>query len=143
MTLVELLIVMGIMITIAALAIPASKYAIERARVTRAVGDILTFQTEINQFRINFGRYPDTLADIGRGGTRDPWGRPYQYLNYDTVKGTGPMRKDRFLVPLNRDYDLYSMGPDGQSVPPLTAKASRDDIVRANDGAFVGPASDY
>jgi general secretion pathway protein G len=35
------------------------------------------------------------------------------------------------------------MGKDGASVSPLTARASRDDIVRANNGAFVGLASDY
>jgi len=46
-------------------------------------------------------------------------------------------------VPINSDFDLWSMGPDGKSVPPLTAKASRDDIVRANDGTFYGWASDY
>jgi general secretion pathway protein G len=43
----------------------------------------------------------------------------------------------------NTDYDLYSSGPDGASVGPLTAKASRDDILRANNGRFVGPASAY
>jgi general secretion pathway protein G len=53
------------------------------------------------------------------------------------------MRKDRFLVPINTDYDLYSMGKDGRSSPPLTAKASRDDIIRANDGAYIGLASNY
>ena len=53
------------------------------------------------------------------------------------------MRKDKKLVPLNSDYDLYSMGPDGESKPPLTAKASKDDIVRANDGEFVGLAERY
>ncbi|MFQ5988854.1 MAG: hypothetical protein ACE5K9_02950 [Candidatus Methylomirabilales bacterium] len=53
------------------------------------------------------------------------------------------MRKDQFLVPLNSDYDLYSKGKDGQSQPPLTAQARRDDIVRANDGGFVGLAPEY
>ena len=53
------------------------------------------------------------------------------------------MRKDKNLVPVNTDYDLYSMGEDGRSVGPFTAKASRDDIVRANDGGFVGLAADY
>ncbi len=52
-------------------------------------------------------------------------------------------RKDRFLVPINCDYDLYSMGPDGETTAPLTAKKSRDDIIRANDGAYVGPASEF
>jgi len=52
-------------------------------------------------------------------------------------------RRDHNLVPINSDFDLYSMGPDGQSVKPLTGGVSRDDIVRANDGAFVGKASTY
>lgn len=34
----------------------------------------------------------------------------------------GGARKDRFLVPINSDFDLYSMGKDGQSVGPLTAR---------------------
>jgi general secretion pathway protein G len=46
-------------------------------------------------------------------------------------------------VPINTDFDLYSMGPDGRSAPPLTASDSRDDIVRANNGRFVGIAADY
>lgn len=53
------------------------------------------------------------------------------------------MRKDHSLVPINSDYDLYSMGPDGKSQAPLTANASRDDIIRANNGAFYGKASNY
>lgn len=52
-------------------------------------------------------------------------------------------RKDRFLVPINSDYDLYSKGRDGESVAPLTAKQSHDDVVRANDGAFVGLAVNF
>jgi general secretion pathway protein G len=53
------------------------------------------------------------------------------------------MRKDRFLVPINTYYDLYSMGPDGQSQPPLTARVSRDDVIRANDGQYFGPAEAF
>ena len=52
-------------------------------------------------------------------------------------------RKDHNLHPLNSDFDLYSMGPDGESQPALTAKASWDDIIRASDGGFVGRASRY
>jgi general secretion pathway protein G len=47
------------------------------------------------------------------------------------------------LVPVNSDYDLYSMGPDGDSKPPFTAKASRDDIVRASNGSWIGPVSEF
>ncbi len=55
----------------------------------------------------------------------------------------GQARKDRFLVPLNSDYDLYSNGKDGDSKPPLNAKESHDDVVRANNGAYIGLASQY
>ncbi|MEZ4334364.1 MAG: prepilin-type N-terminal cleavage/methylation domain-containing protein [Myxococcota bacterium] len=55
----------------------------------------------------------------------------------------GQVRKDRFQVPINRDFDLYSMGPDGDSRSTLNAPASRDDIIRANDGAFYGVAEEY
>ena len=72
----------------------------------------------------------------------DPWGLPYEYLNLDGVP-IGMMRKDQALVPINSDYDLYSKGPDGASIMPLTAPMSRDDVVRANNGAFIGIASDY
>jgi general secretion pathway protein G len=60
--------------------------------------------------------------------------------------GGGPPsmpRKDRFLVPINSDYDLYSKGANGESVAPLTAAKSRDDIIRAGDGAFIGLAERF
>jgi general secretion pathway protein G len=55
----------------------------------------------------------------------------------------GQARKDRALVPINTRFDLYSLGKDGRSAAPLTAADSQDDIVRANDGAFIGLARDY
>jgi general secretion pathway protein G len=35
------------------------------------------------------------------------------------------------------------MGPDGETAIPLTAKKSQDDIIRANDGNYIGLASRY
>lgn len=57
--------------------------------------------------------------------------------------GSGQPRKDHFLHPINSDFDLYSMGKDGDSVAPLTAQKSRDDIIRANDGGYYGVASNF
>jgi general secretion pathway protein G len=47
------------------------------------------------------------------------------------------------MVPINTDFDLYSMGRDGQSLAPLAAPTSRDDVVRAANGAFIGLASKF
>jgi general secretion pathway protein G len=76
---------------------------------------------------------------------KDPWGRDYQFLNFDSpIPGIAALiRKDHNLHPLNSEFDLYSLGPDGSSQPPLTAKPSQDDVIWARDGGFVGLAADY
>ena len=53
------------------------------------------------------------------------------------------MRKDKNLVPVNDDYDLYSMGKNGTTSMPFNSARGRDDIVRANNGRFIGLAEDY
>ena len=60
-----------------------------------------------------------------------------------TEGGTAKPRKDRFLVPLNTYYDLYSKGKDGDTDEDLQADKSRDDIIRANDGGYIGLAYKY
>jgi general secretion pathway protein G len=142
-TVVELLIVVALILTIAAIAVPNLLSAINRAKVARAVGDVRTIGNAVLGYQASNQQCPATLAQVGYGATLDPWGQPYQYLNFADTNGKGQMRKDRFLVPLNSYFDLYSMGADGESVSPLTAKASKDDILWANDGSFVGLASDY
>jgi general secretion pathway protein G len=138
LTLVELMLVMAIMGTLSAIAIPSFQERVNDAKVARAVADIEAIQGGLAGHEF-LGRLPNTLAEIGLGNLRDPWGNPYRYLKFP-VAGKKPAgaRKDRFLVPINSSYDLYSMGKDGQTAPPLTSDYSYDDIVRANDGAFIG-----
>ncbi len=145
-TLVELLLVVAIVATLAGIAIPAYNNYIDKARNTRAITDIRMMEQKITDFQVENGTLPDTLNQVGLADRLDPWGNPYQYLRIEGKKKSevaGEWRKDRFLVPLNSDYDLYSMGKNGKSKSPLTAKQSRDDIVRANNGAFVGLGSEY
>lgn len=141
-TMVELLLVLVIVGALAALALPNLRRAVELARITRAIGDLRALSQDIAEYHLNNRAYPINLAAIGRSGFRDPWGNPYRYLVIATAS-QGEVRKDRFLVPVNSDFDLYSMGADGASQPPFTAGPSRDDIVRANDGGFVGLAEDF
>jgi general secretion pathway protein G len=125
-----------------AIAVPAYRAHLERVDITRAIGDVHDIGLTLERWQLNNGRFPDTLAEAGLGGRLDPWGNAYQYLNMDGAN-PGQMRKDKNMVPINTDFDLYSMGKDGESVLPLTAKKSQDDIVRASNGAFVGLGSDY
>ena len=155
-TLIEMLIVIAIIGTILAIALPMLQEALNQARVTRAIGDIGAIQTDIAAYEAGGKGLPESLATIGRASLVDPWGSPYRYLNFElaTMGGGGGRgrkgggfpagaRMDRFLVPINSTYDLYSMGKDGTTVPALTATNSKDDIVRANDGGFIGLAVKY
>lgn len=142
-SLVELLIVVGIIMTLAAIAVPSFLQARDAARYAKAVGDIKALETDIFMYVESNGVLPNTLTDVGRGDLLDPWGHPYIYTNYADVTKKNQIRKDRFLHPLNSDYDLFSAGMDGKWKAPLTAKDSNDDIIRANDGAYVGLASNY
>ncbi|MEW6667582.1 MAG: prepilin-type N-terminal cleavage/methylation domain-containing protein [Thermodesulfobacteriota bacterium] len=153
-TLLELIVVIGIVGTLASIAVPSYWNYVEKARETVAISDIRQLERLIAAFQAANGRLPDSLEEIGMGNMKDPWGNPYEYLTIASATAKGEkgekdgekdakVRKDHFMVPLNQDYDLYSKGRDGESQAPLTAKASRDDIVRANSGQYVGLAYNY
>ncbi len=149
----ELLLVVAIMMTIAAMGIPAFGDAINSAYVAQAIGDIRTLQVELTRFAVVTGQLPESLDELGVADLVDPWGQLYVYLNFayaakdqhwgGSEEGEGKPRKDRYLVPINTTYDLYSMGEDGETDEDLLADKSQDDVVRANDGSFVGLASHY
>ena len=145
-TLLELLIALAVLSLLSAMAVPAYDRYVERARIGQAVADIGQIDMEIEKFLARNFDYPASLADLPGGAPLDPWGQPYQYLqirNNDEPGLRGRLRKDRNLVPINSDYDLYSMGEDGATQPPLTARTSQDDVVRASDGVFVGVAEEF
>ena len=143
--LLELIVVVVVMALLTTMAIPSYESYTQRARVASAIGDISGLGLEIEKFRLNNnGRIPMTLEEMGIVVPLDPWGQPYVFLNIpEAGPGKGEVRKDGKLNPLNTDFDLYSVGKDGKSAGPLSAKASRDDVVRASNGAFIGLGEDY
>jgi len=72
----------------------------------------------------------------------DPWENPYQY-NIAEDPCAEMSRKDHNISTLNTDYDLYSMGKDGTSVSLLSSETSHDDVIRANNGNYIGLATEY
>ncbi len=132
---------MAIIATLSAIAMPVGSKYIDRARIKRAIAEIYMLEKEMTIYKMENGTYPNGLDDIGQDGLLDPWGNPYEYLNIvDANPPRGKMRKDRFHVPVNSDYDLFSRGKDGETQRSFTSSKSRDDIVRANDGQYVGLA---
>jgi general secretion pathway protein G len=146
MTLVELLIVVAMVGTLAAIGVPAYNNYIDKTKSSHATEDIHFIEAAIKMYRTEHGAFPETLDLVRSANLSDPWSNPYQYLKIqgkDKNEIKGKWRKDHFNVPVNSDFDLYSMGKDGKSKSPFTAHDSRDDIVRANDGLYVGLVSDY
>lgn len=114
-TLIELLIVMIILGLLAALVAPKMFQKVGSSKQKAAKAQIAMLGTALDAFRLDVGRYPN--AEEGLDALRknpgldnwdgpylpkdippDPWGKQYVY-RYPGEHG---------------DYDLYSMGADGQ-----------------------------
>jgi len=142
LSIVELIVaiaVVGILLTIGKSSYDEYFEKVDRAK---AVKDIQIIALQVTDHNLTFGSYPDSLSELSINMI-DPWGNAYQYLAIAGKKNSGKTRKDHSLVPINSDFDLYSLGKDGKSSPPLTARASQDDIVRASNGNYIGLGSDY
>ncbi len=126
---------------LATMAIPKYSEIVEHAKVAKAIGDLKAISTDL----LSLDSLPSSLATINRHTLLDPWGNPYVYVKFAPSSSTPPSgaRTDRFLVPINSRFDLYSMGKDGSSAPPLSAANSQDDVVVGNDGGFTGSAKSY
>ena len=144
-TLLELMIVVVLVGLMASIAYPIFSGFVDRARRAKVMGDMGQIQIALAKFLTDTnGALPVSLAAVGLDTLRDPWGNPYQYLKIENVGGAiGPARKNLGMVPVNTDYDLFSMGKDGDFESPLSSVSSRDDIVRAGNGAYMGPAEDF
>ena len=144
-SLIELLIALAILGIAVTYGLSSYRQHVEKTEVIEAITDIKLISVQLTDYQLTFGEFPESLASVNLN-MNDPWGNPYQYLpiaGNENLSGRGRLRKDKNLVPINSDFDLYSMGKDGSSVGPLTARQSRDDIVRANNGRFIGKAEDY
>jgi general secretion pathway protein G len=141
-TLIEVMLAIALLAILIAVALPFYKGYKERVRVAQAVTDIAAMAAIASNYWNDNHAYPNSLSDIGLAGKLDPWGYPYVYYNID-ANGKGHARKDHALNPLNTDFDLYSVGPDGVTKPQITQKDSLDDVIRASNGAYVGLASQF
>jgi general secretion pathway protein G len=145
-TAIEIILAMAVAAILAAIAVPSLMSYRYSAKISAAINEIKLIETAIVSYIYDQGELPDSLNDIGKDQMTDPWGNPYRYLriNGGTTPGlNGKRRRDKNANPVNSDYDLYSMGRDGLTSAQFMAKKARDDIVRANDGAYYGLAEDH
>ena len=160
-TLLELLVVMVIIGLLASYVAPRFFDQIGKSEVKAARAQLDALDKALGAYRIDTGHYPSTQQGLGALVSKpqdeakwsgpylakalppDPWGRAYVYTDLSQRGSRGRARKDGRLNPINADFDLYSVGEDGRTTTPLTAPMSKDDVIRARDGAFLGLASDF
>jgi len=140
-TLLQIMVACAVIGILSAIAVPGYQEYIDRSRNAQAVGMLGEIELEIRAFVIeNNGDPPDALAEVGFDGAEDPWGNEIQYVS---IAGGGGGRTDHTGAEVNTDYDLYSSGSDGSSATALTADESQDDIIRGNNGGYVGLVNEY
>lgn len=114
-TLVEMLLVLVILATLAAIVIPRFTGRSEQARTTAAQSQLASFQLALDSYEVDTGTYPRSLDALvsepaGVRGWRgpymqnvplDPWGNDYVYT-YPGSQNPG-------------GYDLMSPGPSGRA----------------------------
>ena len=118
-TLVELLLVLVILATLAAIVVPKFAGRSEQAKETAAQTQISSISTALDAFEVDSGYYPkgqnalDELVEQSKSArnwrgpylkmaiTNDPWGNPYVYQYPGKHNPSG--------------YDLSSNGADGRA----------------------------
>jgi general secretion pathway protein G len=127
-TLLELLVVLAILGLLVGLVAPAALRQLGSAKEKIAHQSIERLATVLDMFKLDVGRYPTTeqglqaLITPPTGVSRwsgpylkgdklpeDPWGHPFVYRS--------PSQRP------NHEFDLYSLGPNGQAAGPGDASA--------------------
>lgn len=131
-TLLEIMLVVGLLALLAAFVIPNLTRRGEQAKIdlTRAaIGPNGVISNEIRQYQIDVGKYPETLKELSEKPTdeelakqwkgpyienpdnmKDAWNHEYGYKSGDAATHN------------EKKFDLWSSGPDG-------IEGNEDDIV--------------
>ena len=142
LTVLELVIAITILALLATMGLVGYRKGLVRAREVQAVGDIAHLAEDIKDYYAAHWELPESLDQVGGEVPLDPWGHPYQYYRIPVLDPAG-CREAQNHDPLNSDYDLYSLGPDGATAVWVLEENGLDDIVRAGDGAYIGVAEKY
>lgn len=141
-TMIEILVVMGILCILVFLSLPLYNELRNKAKVSVCMEDLRTLEKEIYAYSLSNGSYPVNLTKINRGEMRDPWGNLYIYDRIPHSDGTDAY-VDTGRHDINTDFDLYSKGKDGASTLDLTDSSADDDIIHGANGGYVGLGSNY
>ncbi len=114
-TLIELMLVLVILSTLAAIVIPRFGPVGKEAKIKATLAQISNLRTAVNMFETQNGHYPKSLEElVVRPGDVSNW---HPYLDPPKLPLDPWQHPYVYQCPGRRDpdgYDLWSMGPDGQ-----------------------------
>lgn len=114
-TLVEILIVIGIIALLTAIAVPSYNEYLKKGRVTKAQAQITTFVQAITSFNMDMKRNPDPSVGLSElienTGNSEKWKGPYLEV-FEIPKD--PWDNDYIYEVENGRYLITSYGADGQ-----------------------------
>lgn len=143
-TLIELMVVIAIIGIIAAIAIPNYQNFVQKGKEAEAMGIVRSIEGDVEAFFAKNNYFPDRNELYGGTMPEDPWGKAMVYIPLDGYPAYLPVAKvDQSMTPLNSDYDIYSVGHDGLTNRVVTNDNVLDDLLRANNGSFVGRGKEY
>ena len=113
-TLIEVVVVIVILVTLAGIATPMLLKNVDKSRYDSAKIQIRNFETALDNYKLDVGTYPDSLQHLVqniddnarwngpyfKNIPKDPWGNEYNYIPYGEHN--------------QGSYDIYSFGADGQ-----------------------------
>jgi general secretion pathway protein G len=119
-TLIELMLVLVILATLAAIVLPKFTGRSQQAKVTGARTQLANFETALSAFEIDLGRYPTTTEGLRAlvekpSSNSEGWIQPYLSRQVIPNDPWGNEYHYRYPGQYNENgYDLYSGGPDGK-----------------------------
>jgi len=112
-TLVELLLVVIILAALAAMIMPRLAGRSEKAKIAITKTDVTSnIPLALDLYELDNGRYPDNLqALLTDPGGLENWNGPY--IKREPLDPWGKEYGYKYPPSSDKDYDLYSFGPDG------------------------------
>jgi general secretion pathway protein G len=119
-TLIELLAVISIIMTLAAIMIGVANYAISKAKASRTKGEITAMDTALGTYKLQAGAYPagngawNSTINVSIALTNSMSFKPQQLFGNVILDPYGTPY--RYLYPGSNNpatFDLWSFGPDG------------------------------
>lgn len=133
-TLIEIMVVVVIIALMAAFIVPRVLDRVDEARVTKVKADLQAIETALAMYRLDTARLPSTTQGLTALVQKpdDPAVRNWRTGGYMTRVSKDPWGNDyRYRLPGTRgtEFDLYSLGPDGEEGSP---ESDQDNIFNGS-----------